>query len=213
MTFILFSNNEEINKFYENLGLLKDISAAMIKYNDFNENNYLIKYIDIKNLKLFDFDYSKNLIIYIKGKFSLNWCIKNLKNYFTYYLINDDTDIYSYSNIKECQEFYKKYKILNDISFAMKYFNDFNKNNYTITYLNNEFDKKYEFDEELYDIIHIQYLEFLNKNPNTKLIIYTNGLYGFYWCKNYLKFINSFIYYKANIEKDLEYIFHYSSLK
>jgi len=101
-------------------------------------------------------------------------------------------------------------QILNDISFAMKYFNDFYKNNYTITYLNNEFDKKYEFDEELYDIIHSQYLEFLNKNPNTKLIIYTNG---FYWCKNYLKFINSFIYYKANIEKDLEYLFHYSSLK
>ena len=95
----------------------------------------------------------------------------------------------------------------------MKKLNDYNKDNYLITYCNVEFDKEYEFNQEYYDIIHTQYLDYLSKNPNSKLIIYTNGLYGFYWCKNYLKFFNSFIYYKQNIEKDLEFIFHYSSLK
>ena len=157
---------EEMNLY----GLSNDISNAMKKFNDLNEQNYIIKFIDIHNLKLFDYDSSKNLIIYTKGKYTAYWCFNNLKfmNPFHVYYIDDDTDIYLYSNIYDANRFYKKYELSNDITYIMKKFNDYNKDNYLITYCNVEFDKKDEFNQEYYDIIHTQYLRFINKNSFIK---------------------------------------------
>ncbi len=114
--------------------------------------------------------------------------------------------IYSYNNIKDCLEFYSTYSISRCINKVMKYFNDNNIDNYVMCYIDIIYKRAFEFDEDLYNNIHKQYLEYLIKNPDTKLIIYTNGKYGYNWCTRYLKFINTRILYVKDVDRDLNYI-------
>jgi hypothetical protein len=120
-----------------------------------------------------------------------------------YYKYND-YDIYKY-NSEDATYLYYKLQISNNIDIAMKYFNDYNKDNYIICNLNIKYKEDLIFNENLYNIYHTQYLEYLSENPNIKLLIYTNSKYGSYWCNIFLKFINSYIYYKKNEIDDLDF--------
>ena len=70
----------------------------------------------------------------------------------------------------------------------MKYYNDFNVNNYIICYIYVEFDNK-QFDEKLYNE---EYLKYYSKNSDIKLIVLTNNLN---WCKLNFKFFNTMYIY------------------
>lgn len=83
---------------------------------------------------------------------------------------------------------YKKEELINN-NF-MKQYKDFNVNNYIICYIYVEFDNK-PFDEKLYNEYHEEYLKYYSKNPNIKLIVWTNN---FDWCKLNFKFFNTTIY-------------------
>ena len=82
----------------------------------------------------------------------------------------------------------------NFIYHIMKQYKDFNVNNYIICYIYVEFDNK-PFDEKLYNEYHEEYLKYYSKNPNIKLIVWTNN---FDWCKLNFKFFNTtYIYFKT----------------
>jgi len=219
--FIYYCNTTETILLYSSYNILNDISGAMNKLNDYDENNYIISYIEIDyNQNILKDDYiniyykeyleylSKNpnikLIIYTNGLYGYTLINKYLKitNTHIYYKYND-YDIYKY-NSEEAKNFYYKLNICNNIDIAMKNFNDYNKDNYVICNVNITYKKDLIFDENLYNIYHKQYLEYLSKNPNIKLIIYTNSKYGSYWCSIFLKFINSYIYYMKNVN-DLDF--------
>ena len=104
--------------------------------------------------------------------------------------------VYKYTNDRF--NFHFKYSFPGYIDEAIKYFNDNNQDNYVMCYIYIDNYRTFKFDEDLYNNIHNQYLQYLIENPNTKIIICTNNKYGYNWCKNYLKFINSFVYYKSN---------------
>jgi hypothetical protein len=127
----------------------------------------------------------------------------NITKMHIYYKYND-YDIYKY-NSEDATYLYYKLQISNNINIAMKYFNDYNKDNYIICNLNIKYKEDLIFNENLYNIYHTQYLEYLSENPNIKLLIYTNSKYGSYWCNIFLKFINSYIYYKKNEIDDLDF--------
>ena len=78
---------------------------------------------------------------------------------------------------------------------AYKFFNDYNINNYIICYVYVNENKNFEFDETLYNEYHKEYLKYYSRNSNTKILIITNGKYGYKWCKNFMKFFNTYYYY------------------
>ena len=82
----------------------------------------------------------------------------------------------------------------NYLYHMMKYYKDFNVNNYIICYIYVEFDNK-PFDEKLYNEYHEEYLKYYSKNSDTKIIVWTNN---FNWCKLNFKFFNTvYIYFNA----------------
>jgi hypothetical protein len=218
---IFIYNSDETKTLYSSYNILDDISVAMKKLNDNNENNYIIGFIDIDYnikfdeniLKIYYKEYleylSKNpnikLIIYTYGIYRMTLIRKylNISNMHIYYKYND-YDIYKY-NSEDAIYLYYKLQISNNIDIAMKYYNDYNKDNYIICNLNIKYKEDLIFNENLYNIYHTQYLEYLSENPNIKLLIYTNSKYGAYWCNIFLKFINSYIYYKKNETDDLDF--------
>jgi hypothetical protein len=217
---IFIYNSDETKNLYSSYNILDDISVAMKKLNDNNENNYIIGFIDYNIkfdeniLKIYYKEYleylSKNpnikSIIYTNGGIYGMILIKkylNITKMHIYYKYND-YDIYKY-NSEDATYLYYKLQISNNINIAMKYFNDYNKDNYIICNLNIKYKEDLIFNENLYNIYHTQYLEYLSENPNIKLLIYTNSKYGSYWCNIFLKFINSYIYYKKNEIDDLDF--------
>ena len=88
----------------------------------------------------------------------------------------------------------------NCLYHIMKYYKDFNVNNYIICYIYVEFDNK-PFDEKLYNEYHEEYLKYYSKNPNIKLIVWTNNLN---WCKLNFKFFNTSYIYFNTYEKILK---------
>jgi|688.fasta_scaffold01748_20 hypothetical protein len=217
---IFIYNSDETKNLYSSYNILDDISVAMKKLNDNNENNYIIGFIDYNIkfdeniLKIYYKEYleylSKNpnikSIIYTNGGIYGMILIKkylNITKMHIYYKYND-YDIYKY-NSEDATYLYYKLQISNNIDIAMKYFNDYNKDNYIICNLNIKYKEDLIFNENLYNIYHTQYLEYLSENPNIKLLIYTNSKYGSYWCNIFLKFINSYIYYKKNEIDDLDF--------
>jgi hypothetical protein len=92
---------------------------------------------------------------------------------------------------------FKKLKIdeNGNILRAYKHFDDYDINNYIICYVYvNEY-KNFEFDENLYNEYHKEYLKYYSRNSNTKILVITNGKYGYKWCKSFMKFINVYYYY------------------
>ena len=84
------------------------------------------------------------------------------------------------------------------LSSAYSYFNDYNINNYITCYLYIEKNKNFEFDEILYNKYHSEYLKYYSRNPNIKILIFTNNIYGYKWCKNFMKFFNVYYIYKQS---------------
>jgi hypothetical protein len=105
--------------------------------------------------------------------------------------------IIQYSNKPEIKRFYGNFNIGSDISYAMKKFNDFDENNYLITYIHGN-NRDMSFDEDLYNLYHNEYYKYYFKNPFIKLLIYTNGIKGMYWCRNFFQFFNMHIYYRSS---------------
>ena len=72
-----------------------------------------------------------------------------------------------------------------------RYFNDYNINNYIICHI---YTVNPEYDDILYNTYHKEYYKYYEKNPDTKIIIWTNDKE---LCKINFKFFNVFyIYYK-----------------
>jgi len=118
------------------------------------------------------------------------------------------TLIYEYENEQNRKKFYSFIMVGDDISTAMKYYNDYDTKNYLITYIN-PLNRPFKFDEKLYENYHKQYYEYYSKNPLIKLLIYTRGKNGAYWCKTFLKFFNTTIYYVlSSIDDDINFIFN-----
>ena len=143
-------------------------------------------------------DNIKNDIILLK--FIISMHTANIINF------NKNRHNVYYNNIKMCSlineieimKFYERLKLLNNTESAFKYFNDYKKENYIVCYIYVDENTKFEFDENLYDIYHSDYMKFYSKNPEIKLLMYTNGKKGFIWCNTFMKFFNSFIYIKEN---------------
>lgn len=113
----------------------------------------------------------------------------------------EDKKIFEYKN---SNYFYKKFSYSNDISYAMKFFNDYNEDNYIITYINSK-NLEFKFDEDLYNSYHKEYYEYYFKNPLIKILIYTEGKKDILFCNFFLKFINRLIYYRSSIS-DTDFI-------
>jgi hypothetical protein len=119
-----------------------------------------------------------------------------IKNKFKF-IHNENIDIISLENIKQLEYFGKTLGFSNeDFKFRFdilsKYFNDYNLNNYILCYIYVENDNK-SFDEYLYNQYHQEYFKYYSKNPDIKMLIWTNNKD---WCKLNFKFFNTlFIYY------------------
>ena len=77
----------------------------------------------------------------------------------------------------------------------MKTFNDYDENNYLICngpIISKE--DRYNFNLEIYNNIHEQYLKYYQENNNIKIIIYAPDNDSYKWCKQFLKFFNVFYY-------------------
>jgi len=117
------------------------------------------------------------------------------------YIHNKNIDIISLNNIEQIEYFGKtlgfsnedfKFKFNKLSKYFMNYHNDYNFNNYIMCYIYVEFDNK-PFDEDLYNQYHQEYLKYYSKNPDIKMLIWTNNKD---WCKLNFKFFNTlFIYY------------------
>jgi hypothetical protein len=112
--------------------------------------------------------------------------------------------IIQYSNKPELIIFYAIFNIGRDISYVMKKFHDFNEDNYLITYIQGD-NINMSFDEDLYNSYYNEYYKYYSKNPFIKLIIYTNGKKGVYWCRHFFKFFNMHIYYRPSSD-DTDFI-------
>jgi hypothetical protein len=117
------------------------------------------------------------------------------------------TFIYEYENEQKRKAFYSFIMATGDISAAMKYYNDYDTKNYLITFINTA-NRPFKFDEELYEVFYKQYYEYYSKNPFIKLLIYTRGKNGAYWCKTFLKFFNTIYYVLPSIDDDINFIFN-----
>ena len=113
--------------------------------------------------------------------------------------------IIEYSNKLENEKFYEKFNIGSDISYAMKKFGDFDENNYLITYIHG-INKNMSFDEDLYNSYHNEYYKYYCKNPLIKLLVYTNGKKGVYWCCHFFQFFNMHIYYRPLPQEDTDFL-------
>jgi hypothetical protein len=113
--------------------------------------------------------------------------------------------IIEYSNKLENEKFYVNYNIGSDISYAMKKFGDFDENNYLITYIHG-INKNMSFDEDLYNSYHNEYYKYYSKNPLIKLLVYTNGKKGVYWCWHFFQFFNMHIYYRPLPQDDADFL-------
>jgi len=103
---------------------------------------------------------------------------------------------------KNIIKFYNTLGLCYDINYAINYFKDKNKENYMVCYIYIDKFTKFEFNEELYNMCHSDYIKYYSKNPNTKFIIYTNNKKANIWCKTFLKFFNCMYYYKFDKNND-----------
>lgn len=100
--------------------------------------------------------------------------------------------VYKFTN---CDNFYTEKNLLPKISLVMKTFNDYDENNYLICdgpIISKE--DRYNFNLEIYNNIHEQYLKYYQENNNIKIIIYAPDNNSYKWCKQFLKFFNVFYY-------------------
>jgi len=110
--------------------------------------------------------------------------------------------VYKFTN---CNNFYTERNLLPEISLVMKTFNDYDENNYLICNgpIISKKDKD-NFNLEIYNNIHEQYLKYYQENINIKIIIYAPDHDSYKWCKQFLKFFNVFYYtLKYDINKYL----------
>ena len=115
------------------------------------------------------------------------------------------TFIYEYENEQKRKAFYPFIMVSDDISAAIKHYNDYDTKNYLITFIN-PLNRPFKFDEKLYENYHKQYYEYYSKNPLIKLLIYTIGKKVVYWCKTFLKFFNTIYYVIPSIDDDCNFI-------
>ena len=105
----------------------------------------------------------------------------------------NNIEITPLTNIKQIELFARKLRYTTKEYFEgnysrfMKYFNDFNVNNYILCYIYIE-DEYKTFDEKLYNEYHKNYFKYYSKNPDIKLIVFSNN---HDWCSLNFKFFNT----------------------
>jgi len=81
-----------------------------------------------------------------------------------------------------------------------KYFRDYNINNYIMCYIyvDDEYNK---YNEILYNIYHEEYYKYYEKNPDIKILVWTNNAD---WCKINFKFFNTLYLDFSHIIKKMQ---------
>jgi len=112
-------------------------------------------------------------------------------------------EIYPINNKDERHIFLQKINCDNNLDAVFKTFDDYNINNYIACYIyvSNYIAICNNFDEELYNKYHNDYIKYYSVNPNIKLIVYTNSKMSSRWCINFFKFFNTFYYYTQTTEE------------
>lgn len=119
---------------------------------------------------------------------------------------NKNIDIFELKNTYERDCFFKNIICLPNFSAPFNYFKDYNIDNYLACYIYiNEFQPYIEvFDENLYNKYHASYYKYYYKNPDIKLIVYTNSKTTYKWCRIYFKFFNVYyIYIESKNDVDI----------
>jgi hypothetical protein len=71
-----------------------------------------------------------------------------------------------------------------------KYFRDYDINNYIMCYIYVK-DENDKYNETLYNIYHEEYYKYYEKNPDIKILVWSNNAD---WCKINFKFFNTLYY-------------------